>query len=71
MDEVDDLWLWGFAVAAIGVLFVVWGTTRSEFVGYRLLVARTRVLWGDRVHTFYQVVGVVLILLGLVWAFTL
>ncbi len=67
----NDLWLWGFMIASTGVLFVVWGTTQSEFVVYRMLVGRTRVLWGDRVHTFYRFVGVVLIVLGVVWAFTL
>jgi hypothetical protein len=40
--------LWGIATAAIGVLFVAWGRSRSEFVAYRLLAARSRVLWGAR-----------------------
>ena len=60
--------LWGIVMMAIGVLVVFWGSTRSNFVVYRLLAARSRVLWGERVHGFYQVVGVVLSVLGLLWA---
>ena len=31
---------WGLIIAAIGVLFIAWGRTRSDFVVYRLLAAR-------------------------------
>jgi hypothetical protein len=55
-------------MAAIGALFVAWGRSQSEFVAYRLLAARSRVLWGDRVHGFYQVVGVILVVVGVLWA---
>ena len=44
------------------------GRGESEFPPYRLLVARSRVLWGEAVHRFYVVVGLVLGLLGLLWA---
>jgi len=60
--------LWGIVMMAIGVSFVYWGSTESSFVVYRLLAARSRVLWGERVHPFYQVVGAVLVVLGLLWA---
>ena len=60
--------LWGIVMMAIGVLFVYWGSTGSGFVVYRLLAARSRILWGDRVHRFYQIVGAVLAVLGLLWA---
>ncbi len=48
--------VWGLIIAAVGALFIVWGRTRSDFAVYRLLVARSRILWGegDRVHGFYQ-----------------
>ena len=48
--------LWGTVMAAIGALLAYWATIRSEFVAYRLLVARSRVLWGDRVHRFHQAI---------------
>jgi hypothetical protein len=60
--------LWGIVMMAIGVSFVYWGRTESGFVVYRTLAARSRVLWGDRVHRFYQVVGTILVVLGLLWA---
>ena len=50
--------LWGLLMATIGGLLFFWGRSRSESVVYRLLAARSRILWGDRVHSFYQVVGV-------------
>ena len=60
--------VWGIVMMAIGVGFVYWGSTKSTFVVYRLLVARSRVLWGERVHRFHQVVGAVLVVVGLLWA---
>jgi len=60
--------VWGSVIAAIGVLFVVWGRSRSRFIVYRLLAGRSRMLWGERVHTFYQVSGVLLLVVGLLVA---
>ncbi len=61
--------VWGVLMGVIGILFVMWGRAQSDFVIYRLLAARSRILWGDRVHGFYQVVGVVLVVVGLLVAF--
>jgi hypothetical protein len=61
--------VWGVLMGVIGILFVMWGRARSDFVIYRLFVERSRILWGDRVHGFYQVVGVVLVVVGLLVAF--
>ena len=55
-------------MAAIGALFVYWASTTSSCAIYRALVARSRILWGDRVDRFYQVVGVILVVLGVLWA---
>ena len=62
--------LWGVLMAAIGLFMLVCGTIKSEFVVYRLLVTRSRILWGqgDAVHRFYQVVGLILVVLGGLWA---
>ncbi len=60
--------VWGVLMVVIGLLFVAWGRSQSEFVVYRLLVARSRIMWGDRVHGFYQVVGVILVGVGLLVA---
>ena len=40
------------------------------FLVYRLLAARSRLLWGDRVHGFYQVAGGLMIIAGVLIAIT-
>ncbi len=60
--------LWGIVMMAIGVSFLYWGSTQSDSVVYRLLAARSKILWGERVHRFYQIAGAVLVVLGLLWA---
>ena len=62
--------VWGLIIAAIGALFISWGRTRSDFVVYRLLAARSWILWGDRVHGFYRVSGAIMILVGAIIAIT-
>lgn len=60
--------LWGALMAIIGLFMLVCGTVKSDFVVYRLLVARSRILWGDAVHRFYQVSGLIVAVLGILWA---
>ncbi|HDZ36492.1 MAG TPA: hypothetical protein ENH81_06255 [Thermococcus sp.] len=60
--------IWGILMAAVGLFMMVSGITRSNFIVYRLLVARSRGLWGENVHRFYQVVGAVITLLGVLAA---
>lgn len=61
---------WGILMAGVGLFMLVCGTLKSEFIIYRLLVARSRVLWGpgDAVHRFYQVIGLSIVILGVLWA---
>lgn len=37
---------WGILMAVAGLLMLACGTMKSEFILYRLMVARSRVLWG-------------------------
>ncbi len=62
--------LWGSLTATMGLLMLVAGTAKSEFILYRLMVARSRLLWGegDAVHRFYQVSGLIVLSLGVLWA---
>ncbi|MEZ6134235.1 MAG: hypothetical protein R3C53_04905 [Pirellulaceae bacterium] len=62
--------LWGALMSAIGIFMLVCGTLKTEFIVYRLLVARSRIALGegDAVHRFYQLVGIILIALGILWA---
>ena len=62
--------IWGLIIASTGALFITWGRTTSNFGLYRLLVARSRVLWGDRVHGFHQVAETLTIIAGAAIAVT-
>jgi hypothetical protein len=55
-------------MGVVGAAFVYWASTTSSFAVYSALVARSRLLWGDNVHRFYQVVGVIVVVLGVLWA---
>ena len=62
--------LWGILMAAIGLFMLVCGTLKSEFMIYRLMVQRSRVIWGqgNAVHHFYQACGLIVVILGTLWA---
>ncbi len=52
--------VWGILMVLIGLFLFISALKRSEFIVYRLLHARSRLLWGDPAHTFLLVVGLVL-----------
>jgi len=64
MKEVSMHILWGCLIAAAGLFMVICGRSKSEFIIYRLMAARSRILWGENVHRFYQIVGAVVIVFG-------
>ena len=53
-------YLWGSLMALIGLFIFISALRKSEFVVYRLLVARAKLLWGDNVHSFLLVVGIII-----------
>lgn len=61
--------LWGMLMALLGLFLLVSAALRTDFITYQLLAARSRLLWGDRVHLFHQVVGAIIVILGLLWFF--
>jgi len=60
--------IWGLAFIAIGLFMLVSALLKSNFIVYRLMVARSKMLWGEKVRGFYVVVGVILIILGILVA---
>ncbi|MFC2035132.1 hypothetical protein ACFLUJ_03300 [Chloroflexota bacterium] len=60
--------LWGILIILVGLFMTICGTVKSNFIVYRLFIYRARLLWGDSVHRFYQVVGIVVIIFGLLVA---
>ena len=60
--------LWGILMIGIGLFMLISGLTKSDFIIYRILVARSRILWGEKVHRFYQIIGPILIVFGILIA---
>ena len=61
---------WGFIIVIVGLFMSFSGLTKSKNLIYRLLVARSKILWKteDAVHKFYLVVGILVILFGILVA---
>ncbi len=61
---------WGLMMVAAGLFMLVCGTVKSKFFIYRLMVARSRMFWGEgeAVHRFYQISGLIVTVLGVLWA---
>lgn len=53
-------YLWGSIMVLIGLFFLVSALKKSEFIIYKFFVAKAKLLWGDNVHSFFAVVGVIL-----------
>ena len=60
--------LWGILIAVTGLFLFVCGRLQSNFIIYRLLVARGKILWGEHVHRFHQIAGVMVIIFGVLVA---
>jgi|AOAMet1_07_M0_10_2_1038527.scaffolds.fasta_scaffold39903_1 hypothetical protein len=60
--------LWGIAITIIGLLMFLAGLTKTEFIVYRFVAARSRSLWGNRVHSFYIVAGLMAAVFGVLVA---
>ena len=56
--------LWGILIIAVGLFMLICGLKKSDFVVYRLMTARSKLLWGGNVHRFYQIVGAIIIVIG-------
>ena len=61
--------LWGSLMMAAGLFMLVCASLKSEFIVYRLLVARSKILWGENVHRFHQITGTMVIVFGALVAF--
>jgi hypothetical protein len=46
--------LWGPLTVALGLFMLVPGSSRSGLIVYRLMAARSGILWGGKAHRFYQ-----------------
>ena len=60
--------LWGILIVIAGLLLLICGSLKSEFFIYRLIVARSKILWGEKTHRFHQIAGVIVIVVGVLVA---
>jgi hypothetical protein len=60
--------IWGILIVLAGLFLLICGRLKSDFTIYRLIVARSKILWGDNTHRFHQIVGVVIIVVGVLVA---
>jgi hypothetical protein len=60
--------LWGTLIVVAGLFLLICGRLRSEFFIYRLIVARSKMLWGENTHRFHQIAGAIVIVVGLLVA---
>jgi len=56
--------LWGILIILAGLFLLICRRLTSNFIIYRLLVYRSKILWGDNVHLFHQVAGAMVIVFG-------
>ena len=59
---------WGLVMAGVGCFFLISGWLKSDFFIYQIFVARSKKLWGDKVHVFFQFVGIAIIVVGVLMA---
>ena len=60
--------IWGLAFIGIGLFMLVSALLKSNFIVYRLMVARSKMLWDEKVHGLYGIAEVILIILGILVA---
>ncbi len=61
-------YVWGGLIVAVGIYLFVSAVMKSEFIVYKLLTARSRILWKEHVHKFYTVAGVLVVVFGILVA---
>lgn len=52
-------YLWGSLMALMGLFMFVSALIKSENIVYRMFVARSKLLWGEHVHSFLMVAGII------------
>jgi len=60
--------LWGILIVLAGLFITISATVKSNFIIYRLLVYRSKILWGEYVHRFHQIAGAIVIVVGVLVA---
>jgi hypothetical protein len=57
--------IWVFVLIAVGLFMTISSITKSKFIIYRLLVARAKLLFKEKAHSFLLVSGILIIIFGM------
>ena len=57
---------WGILMIVIGILLYLGGLNKSKFIIYRLLEARSKILWKENTHKFHQIAVLLIVIAGIV-----
>ena len=60
--------LWGILMVIAGLFLLVCARLKNDFIIYRLIVYRSKILWGENVNSFHQVAGIIVIIVGVLVA---
>jgi len=60
-----DIKYYGIIMILIGLFMTISGFRKSDFFIYQLLVTKSKRLWGENVHKFYQITGLIIITVGI------
>jgi hypothetical protein len=60
--------LWGILIVLVGLFLLISSSKKSNFIVYRLIVARSKILWGDNTYRFHQITGAIVIVVGVLVA---
>ena len=60
--------IWGILIVVVGLFLLICDRLKSEFFIYRLIVARSKILWGENAHRFHQIAGAIVIVVGVLVA---
>jgi len=59
--------LYGILTIMFATLFLYGAVFNNDFPMYKIFVARSKLLWKDKVHGFYVFVSIVLYILGVLF----
>ena len=57
--------IFGILTIIIGLFMLISNIMKSEFISYKLLVTRSKILWGKNAHNFLMVSGILVIIVGI------
>ena len=60
--------IWGILIFLAGLFLLISSSKKSDFIVYRLIVARSKILWGDKTYRFHQIVGAIVVVFGVLVA---